>query len=151
MGKYEKLLIKNEHLDISETSFLPCFQNGMYIDGQIFIKQNLKNYHKHEILSEELAHHEITYGNITDQSNILNRKYELKARRLACENVISLQGLIDAFEFGVQNLHEMAIFFEVSKSFVQDCLEHYKKKYGLMVQYKNYDINFEPLTIYKKF
>ncbi|MDT0700292.1 ImmA/IrrE family metallo-endopeptidase [Staphylococcus chromogenes] len=149
--RYENLLIENSNIDVVETSSLPHFQSGLYYEGTIYIKENMSAYKKHETLAEEIAHHKITYGNILDQSKILNRKFENKAKRKAYESVISIQGIIDAYEHGVQNLHEMSIFFEVTESFVQECIKHYKNKYGLQVKYGDYLIRFEPLTIFKEF
>ncbi|GAB0321414.1 ImmA/IrrE family metallo-endopeptidase [Staphylococcus pseudintermedius] len=147
--RYEDLLIENENIDVVETSYLPYFQSGLYYEGTIYIKENMSDYKKHETLAEEIAHHKITYGNILDQSNMLNRKFELKARRLANESVISLQGLINAFNYGVQNIYDLALYFEVTKDFVLDTIQHYKQKYGLRTRYGNYIIEFEPLIIYK--
>ncbi|GAB0229956.1 ImmA/IrrE family metallo-endopeptidase [Staphylococcus pseudintermedius] len=147
--RYEDLLIENENIDVVETSYLPYFQSGLYYEGTIYIKENMSDYKKHETLAEEIAHHKITYGNILDQSNMLNRKFELKARRLANESVISLQGLINAFNYGVQNIYDLATYFEVTKDFVLDTIQHYKQKYGLRTRYGKYIIEFEPLTIYK--
>lgn len=149
MGKYEELLKQNDNISIIETNRLPEFQSGFYMDGKIFIKENISDYKKHEVLAEELAHHKITYGNILDQSDTLNRKFELKARRLANESVITLQGLINAFNYGVQNIYDLALYFEVTKDFVLDTIQHYKQKYGLRTRYGNYIIEFEPLIIYK--
>lgn len=149
--RYENLLIENSNIDVVETSSLPHFQSGLYYEGTIYIKENMSAYKKHETLAEEIAHHKITYGNILDQSKILNRKFENKAKRKAYESVISIQGIIDAYEHGVQNLHEMSLFFEVTESFVQECIKHYKNKYGLQVKYGDYLIRFEPLTIFKEF
>lgn len=149
--RYENLLIENSNIDVVETSSLPHFQSGLYYEGTIYIKENMSAYKKHETLAEEIAHHKITYGNILDQSIILNRKFENKAKRKAYESVISIQGIIDAYEYGVHNLHEMSIFFEVTESFVQECIKHYKNKYGLQVKYGDYLIRFEPLTIFKEF
>lgn len=132
-----------------ETSSLPHFQSGLYYEGTIYIKENMSAYKKHETLAEEIAHHKITYGNILDQSNMLNRKFELKARRLANESVITLQGLINAFNYGVQNIYDLATYFEVTKDFVLDAIQHYKQKYGLRTRYGKYIIEFEPLIIYK--
>lgn len=80
---------------------------------------------------------------------MLNRKLELKARRLANESVITLQGLIDAYHNGISNIHEMADFFEVNLDFIQECLKHYQMKYGLYTHYGDYIIRFDPLTINK--
>ncbi|EGQ3697079.1 ImmA/IrrE family metallo-endopeptidase [Staphylococcus pseudintermedius] len=147
--RYEDLLIENENIDVIETSSLPYFQSGLYYEGTIYIKENMSDYKKHETLAEEIAHHKITYGNILDQSDMLNRKFELKARRLANESVITLQGLINAFNYGVQNIYDLALYFEVTKDFVLDTVQHYKQKYGLRTRYGNYIIEFEPLIIYK--
>ncbi|EGQ3567239.1 ImmA/IrrE family metallo-endopeptidase [Staphylococcus pseudintermedius] len=147
--RYEDLLIENENIDVIETSSLPYFQSGLYYEGTIYIKENMSDYKKHETLAEEIAHHKITYGNILDQSDMLNRKFELKARRLANESVITLQGLINSFNYGVQNIYDLALYFEVTKDFVLDTVQHYKQKYGLRTRYGNYIIEFEPLIIYK--
>lgn len=98
-----------------ETSSLPHFQRGLYYEGAIYTKENMSVYKKHETLAEEIAHHKITYGNILDQSKILNRKFENYARRKAYESVISIQGIIDAYENGVHNLHEMSLFLRSQK------------------------------------
>ena len=66
-------------------------------------------------MSEELAHHEITYGNILNEQDIQNKKYELKARRLANEKIISLEGIIEAFLQGIHNLYELANFLKLQK------------------------------------
>ncbi|HEC2149826.1 TPA: ImmA/IrrE family metallo-endopeptidase [Staphylococcus delphini] len=149
MSKYEQLLIENQHLTIKDNVNLPYGYRGFYSDKVILIDEELSDYKKHEVLAEELAHHKITYGDILDQSNMLNRKFELKARRLANESVISLQGLINAFNYGVQNIHDLALYFEVTKDFVLDTIQHYKQKYGLRTRYGKYIIEFEPLIIYK--
>ncbi|ELD8098082.1 ImmA/IrrE family metallo-endopeptidase, partial [Staphylococcus pseudintermedius] len=135
MGKYEELLIQNNSIPIIETNRLPEFQSGLYINGQIFIKDDISTHQKHAVLAEEIAHYKYTYGNILDQSNMLNRKFELKARRLANESVITLQGLINAFNYGVQNIYDLATYFEVTKDFVLDAIQHYKQKYGLRTRY----------------
>ncbi|EHT7951077.1 TPA: ImmA/IrrE family metallo-endopeptidase [Staphylococcus pseudintermedius] len=149
MSKYEQLLIENQHIKIKDTVKLPYGYKGFYSDQVILIDDSLTEYKKHETLAEEIAHHKITYGNILDQSNMLNRKFELKARRLANESVITLQGLINAFNYGVQNIYDLALYFEVTKNFVLDTIQHYKQKYGLRTRYGKYIIEFEPLTIYK--
>ncbi|MDE9798932.1 ImmA/IrrE family metallo-endopeptidase [Staphylococcus delphini] len=149
MSKYEQLLIENQHLTIKDNVNLPYGYKGFYSDKVILIDEELSDYKKHEVLAEELAHHKITYGNILDQSNMLNRKFELKARRLANESVITLQGLINAFNYGVQNIHDLALYFEVTKDFVLDTIQHYKQKYGLRTHCGKYIIEFEPLIIYK--
>lgn len=147
--RYENLLIENSNIDVVETSSLPHFQSGLYYEGTIYIKENMSEYKKHETLAEEIAHHKITYGNILDQSKILNRKFEKKARRQAYESVISIQGIIDAYEHGVHNLHEMSLFFEVTEGFAKECIKHYSMKYGIGTHCGKYFITFEPLRVFR--
>lgn len=151
MTMYENLMIENSHIPISDCYQLGGGFKGIYANGAVLIDSDLSSYHKHEILAEEIAHYNYTYGNILNQKDMFNRKLELKARREAYESVITLQGIVDAFEYGVHNLHEMALFFEVSKSFVQETFEHYKNKYGLSVIHGDYLIQFDPLVIYIKY
>ena len=149
MGKYEELIYEYRHLNITETNILPSFQSGMYYNNEIYINTNRSEAVKLETLAEEIAHHKLTYGDITDQTKFNNRKFEGYARRYAMEQIISLQGIIDAFKNGCHNLYEIALFFEVSKSYVLDAIEHYKMKYGLSTYYKGYVIKFEPLQLFE--
>lgn len=149
MGRYEDLLIQNSHLHICDTFELPGMFKGFYDNGVILIDKNLSDAKKLEILSEELAHHEITYGNILNEQDIQNKKYELKARRLANEKLISLEGIIEAFLQGIHNLYELANFFEVTESFVLQSITHYKQKYGYSTRYGKYVIQFEPLRVFE--
>ncbi|MDH8783409.1 MULTISPECIES: ImmA/IrrE family metallo-endopeptidase [Bacillati] len=147
MGRYEDLLIQNSHLHICDTFELPGMFKGFYDNGVILIDKNLSDAKKLEILSEELAHHEITYGNILNEQDIQNKKYELKARRLAFEMLIDLDDLVRAHSEGIKNAYELSEFFEVTEQFIKDCLKHYKTKHGNKVKHDNYLITFEPLNV----
>ena len=149
MGKYEELIYEYRHLNITETNILPSFQSGMYYNNEIYINTNRSEAVKLETLAEEIAHHKLTYGDITDQTKFNNRKFEGYARRYAMEQIISLQGIVDAFKNDCHNLYEVSLFFEVSKSYVLDAIEHYKMKYGLSTYYKGYVIKFEPLQVFE--
>lgn len=149
MGKYDELVNKYKDLNIIETDMLPSFQSGMYFNNKIYINSNRSEAVKLETLAEELAHHKLTYGNITDPTQFNSRKFEGYARRYAMEYMISLKGIIDAFKYGCHNLYEMANFFEVSEGYVQDCIAHYKDKYGLSTLCGDYLIQFEPLRVFE--
>ncbi|MEQ7790713.1 ImmA/IrrE family metallo-endopeptidase [Staphylococcus nepalensis] len=149
MGSYEKLLSQYDDEIIIEETNLKKGLAGLYLGEVILIEKRLNSVNKLETLYEEIAHHLITYGDIRDQSKTLNRKFELKARRLGSELAISLEGLIDAFHHGVQNLYEMSQYFDVSEDYILNALNHYKMKYGLDVYYKGYVIKFEPLQVFE--
>lgn len=149
MGRYETLLIKQDAIPVIETNRLPSFQSGHYQNGEIYLKPTISTMRKHEILAEELAHHKLTWGDITDQSKFNNRKFEGYARRHAMEQVISLDGIIEVFKHNCHNLYEVANFFEVSEYFVQQCIANYKKRYGLSTLHNGYLIQFEPLRVFE--
>mgnify|MGYP002656487506 CR=1 FL=1 len=149
MGRYEELISKYNHLTIIETDMLPSFQSGMYFNNEIYINSNRSNAVKLETLAEEIAHHKLTYGDITDQTKFNNRKFEGYARRYAMEQIISLQEIVDAFKNDCHNLYEMANFFEVTECFVQQCIKHYKSKYGITTIHNGYLIQFEPLRVFE--
>lgn len=150
MAKYEELM--NDYHDqvyIDDTYSLCGRFKGIYDNGVILIDKHLPHPKKLEVLAEEIAHHKLTYGNITDQSIFNHRKFEGYARRHAMEQVISLNGIIEAFKHNCHNLYEMANFFEVSECFVQQCIANYKKRYGLSTLHNGYLIHFEPLRVFE--
>lgn len=149
MGLFEELCISNDWIEIEETNRLPKFQPGFYINGKIYINSNLSETRKAEVLYEELAHHKLTYGNILDQSKDINRKFENYARRYGYEAALPLRIIVEAYNYGVNNLYELAEYAQLSEEYVSDILEHYKSKYGIGTHYGDYSITFEPLRVYK--
>ncbi|EIT0991622.1 toxin [Staphylococcus pseudintermedius] len=147
MAKYEELMMRNSHIPISDNYKLKGNFKGIFANGAILIDKDLSNFQKHAVLAEEIAHYKYTYGDILDQSKMLNKKFELFARRKAYESVITLQGLIDAYNNGISNIYEMADFFEVNLGFIQESLNHYQMKYGLYTSFGGYIIEFSPLRI----
>ncbi|WP_294583009.1 ImmA/IrrE family metallo-endopeptidase [uncultured Staphylococcus sp.] len=149
MRKYEELASKNSDIDIIETDMLPEFQSGCYVNGAIYIKESIPLYKKHEVLHEELAHHELTYGNILDQSKYNHRKFENYARRRAFETACPLSKIINAYYEGIESLYELAEYLELTEKFLLNALEYYKQKYGLSVLHNHHLITFEPLKVYQ--
>lgn len=149
LSKYEQLLIENQHIKIKDHVKLPKGYDGFYSDVVILIDKDLSEREKHQTLHEELAHHKLTYGNILDQSQFNNRKFENYARRYSYEITVPLSGIVEAFKQGVHNLYELANFFEVTEGYVLDCIEHYKRKYGLSTFDGDYLIQFDPLRVFK--
>lgn len=149
MGLFEELCIKNDWIEIEETNRLPKFQSGFYINGKIYINSNLSETRKAEVLYEELAHHKLTYGNILDQSKDINRKFENYARRHGYEAALPLRIIVEAHNYGVSNLYELAQYVQLSEEHVLKILKHYANKYGIGTHYGDYSITFEPLRVFK--
>ncbi|MTV23766.1 ImmA/IrrE family metallo-endopeptidase [Staphylococcus delphini] len=148
MGRYEELLMECE-IEVKETNRLPKGFDGWYQNGKIFIRPTLPEREKLQTLHEEIAHHKLTYGNILDQKNFNNRKFENYARRYSYETSMPLSGIVEAFKQGVRNLYELANFFEITEGYALYCIEHYKKKYGLNTLIGDYLIEFEPLRVFE--
>ncbi|MDD7794835.1 ImmA/IrrE family metallo-endopeptidase [Clostridium sp. 'White wine YQ'] len=104
------------------------------------------------ILAEELGHYHKTVGNILDKTKIENVKQEKIARNWGYERLISLLDIIKAFNAGTRNLYEMSEYLNVTETFLNETITHYREKYGLMFEIEEYLIYFEPrLIIIKKF
>lgn len=152
MTNYEKLSIKAQKQDLKVVEVDLEANDGFYCDGYIFINKSLNDKEKYCVLAEELGHYETTYGNILDQNNINNVKQELKARRWGYKHIVTLEGIIEAFENNCLNEYEMAEYLGVTDEYFKECIEDYKKQYGLSCKLGKYYIVFEPrLGIYKNF
>ncbi|WP_213470940.1 ImmA/IrrE family metallo-endopeptidase [Staphylococcus caprae] len=148
MGRYEELLMQCE-IEVTETQRVPRGFDGWYQDNEIFIRPSLSETRKAEVLYEELAHHKLTYGNILDQSKWINRKFENYAKRHGYEAALPLRIIVEAHNYGVSSLYELADYVQLSEEHVLEILEHYKQKHGIGTHYGDYSITFEPLRVYK--
>lgn len=152
MTEYEKLLddadkqhvIVTEKFDLSDTRL-----KGLYCDAFIAIDKNLTEADKACVLAEELGHHATTYGNIIDQSSVMNRKQERRARVWAYYLMLQFEDIIQAYEHGCQSRYDIAEYLNISEEFLQDAINYYKDKYGAYIAYDNYFIYFEPLGVLK--
>lgn len=149
MSRYEQLLAENEHIKIKDTHSLPDGYSGFYKDGIILIDKDLSETRKAEVLYEELAHHKLTYGNILDQSKDINRKFENYARRHGYEAALPLRIIVEAHNYGVSSLYELADYVQLSEKYIVEILGHYKQKHGLTTRYGKYVIQFEPLRVFE--
>lgn len=104
---------------------------GLYVDGCVALSSDLQTTaQKNSILAEELAHHDLTVGDILDLGDPANRRQEQKARTLAYDRLIGLQGLDRAIKHGCKNRYEAAEFLEVTEHFLQEAIDRYKEIYG---------------------
>lgn len=138
MNKYEKQLQsavdKNvrviESYDMGNDPDHPPI-DGLYIDGCVALSSDLQTIaQKNTVLAEELAHHDLTVGDILDLGDPANRRQEQKARTLAYDRLIGLQGLDKAIKHGCKNRYEAAEFLEVTEQFLQEAIDRYKEIYG---------------------
>ncbi|MGN2336528.1 ImmA/IrrE family metallo-endopeptidase [Clostridium cagae] len=146
MTKYEKLLVKVEKLGIRvrEIDFQTNEECGYYHNNKILINSRLTEKQKHGVLAEELGHHVKTYGDITDQSELKNRKQELIARREGYKFIIEPLDLVYAYCHGCKNIYEIAEFYDITEKQLNDIILDFKNKYGIGKKFDKYFVRFEP-------
>lgn len=138
----EGLIVKEKPLQAS---------NGRIQGKRIAIRQDIETAtEKACVLAEELGHYYTTIGDIIDLSDAQNRKQERQARIWAYNKRIGLNGLINAYEHGCRNRHEVAEFLEVTEEFLEEAIEYYKEKYGVSVITNQHYILFIPNLIIGK-
>ncbi|WP_085829102.1 ImmA/IrrE family metallo-endopeptidase [Clostridium massiliodielmoense] len=146
MNDYENLLEEAHKLgttviEIDLGTDKPC---GKCVNNIIFINSKISIKDKYCILAEELGHYKLTVGNITDQSNVSNRKQELVARRWGNKKLVRLLDLIKCYKHGAKTRYEIAEFLGVTENFLQESIHYYRAKYGTCFVIDNYTIYFEP-------
>ena len=149
MTKYEQLTnfaYKNK-LDIIETNF-NSHSEGLCIGDVIALNQNLNIAKKTCVLAEELGHYFTTVGDIIDQTDVNNRKQEIKARKWGYCKLVNIEGLVEACKQGCRNINEIAEYLEVTEEFLQDALQYFKNKYGAYYTLGKYTIYFNDFGYY---
>lgn len=150
---YEQLLdyAHMKNVDVYE-GYMPKRIKGLYSNRVIKINKRLNTTaEKASVLAEELGHYHTTSGNILDQTLLINRKQELKARSWAYEKAVPISKIIDAHRLNITNLFELASYLGVTESFLEEALSRYKDKHGLSTMIDNYSICFEPLGVIEWF
>lgn len=147
LNNFEKLedFAEQSGVDIIPRHFESKRIKGLYCDRTIALNDSIRSYaEKTCVLAEELGHHQKTVGNILDQQNIVNRKQERRARLWAYDKLVSLFGIIEAYNAGCRNLYEMAEYLEITEEFLKESLDVYKSKYGTCVRTKEFILFFYP-------
>ncbi|MDT2295577.1 ImmA/IrrE family metallo-endopeptidase [Paenibacillus larvae] len=141
MTPYEQLLEEAVSYDITviEKHFVSKAK-GLLKGNKAGIRKDMSTVEKKCTLAEEMIHYLITVGNILDQSDILNRKQELRARQLTYEKLIPLSAIVQAHQSGVRGRFEIAEYLEVTEEFLQATINRYRDKYGISVSIDNFII-----------
>lgn len=122
---------------------------GLYSDGVILIdKRIVIATEKICILAEEMGHYHTSTGDILDQTDVRNRKQELRARQWAYQCLIPLDRIVQAHHARISGRYDLAEFLEVTEEFLQSAIDRYTEKYGLSVKVdEKYTIFFDPLGV----
>lgn len=148
--KYENLLdeASSDGICVIENADFKSKAEGLINGDVIGISKRVRSFKKRAcILAEELGHFYTTSGDIINQSTVSNRKQEMHARLWAYNNLIGLSGIISAYKYGCQSVHETAEYLDVTEDFLLEAINCYKNKYGICATVDNYVIYFEPVTV----
>lgn len=146
MTNYEKLLItaSKKGITVLELDLGTDKKCGKLLDDFIIINRNMTETYKREILAEEIGHYNTSYGHISNQNNIINRKQELNARRNGYKYLADPHDVIDAIKSGVHDMYSLAEYFFISIELLADIIEDWKKQYGLGVSLGEYYLQLNP-------
>lgn len=145
MDRYEILLDVAECRNLTVKEVPLIMYDGLARGSTIGIRSTITTHaQKADVLAEEIAHSRLTVGDILDQSVTENRKQEHRARALAYDMRIGLDGIVGAYNAGCVTAFEMADYLGTTEKFLCDALEHYRQVYGESVKYNGYLVSFEP-------
>ena len=144
-------LIEAENIELIEDD-IPGRVKGLYFDNIIVLHKRIDTQsEKNCILAEELGHYFTSNGIQLNQSSNETIKQEYQALRWATKQMLDPIRLIDAFKAGVNSRWELSQFLDVTETFIENALIHFKKLHGDSLAINEYIIHFDPLWIYKSF
>lgn len=149
---YEELqdVACKDGIDVIELRFKSNNIKGLYCNGVVAVNKDIETQkEKSCVLAEEIGHHCTSSGDILDQTDIMNRKQEYRARLYGYNLKVGLTGLISAYEEGCRNLYEMAEYLDVTEEYLRNVINCYHAKYGQYTIVDNYVIYFEPFAVMK--
>lgn len=149
---YEELqdVACKDGIDVIERRFKSNNIKGLYCNGVVAVNKDIETQkEKSCVLAEEIGHHCTSSGDILDQTDIMNRKQEYRARLYGYNLKVGLTGLISAYEEGCRNLYEMAEYLDVTEEYLRNVINCYHAKYGQYTIVDNYVIYFEPFAVMK--
>lgn len=119
--------------------------DGLIQGRNVAIRRSLRtSREKSCVLAEEVAHHLVNVGDLTNYNDANSWKQEQKGRTLAYHILIQPQDIISAYEAGCRNRYELAEHLDVTEEFLTDAIERFRQIYGAYFQYGRYIIVFEP-------
>ena len=149
MFRYERLMDVHSDIDFKEVSFLPPKLDGLLAGRTIYLRDELAPHEKNAILGEEIGHYYTIDSKITDYTDMYQYKNEIRGRRVGYEINVPIKSLIECFELGMNNVHEVAEHLELPTYYVWNVLKYYEVKYSNEVECAGYKIIFNPLVIRK--
>ena len=93
---------------------------GRICGNRIAIKEDLTQTEKADALEEEIAHYDLTVGNILSLTDENARKQEYKARKLAYSRSIGKAGIKRAIKHGCRTYYDAAEYLGVTEGVLRE-------------------------------
>ena len=137
MSSFEELqqIAADKGIDVVDWDFESNKIQGLYCDNVIAINKNISSsIAKACVLEEEIAHHDLTVGDIIIESIPQNCRQEQKARMLAFIRRVNLW----------DSISDIAEYMDVTEEFLVAAIERYRQKYGSYVQVDDDTLLLDP-------
>lgn len=129
-------IIENEKIDILNYNWTNTKARIFEIGNSYYIaldyKQISNTIEEKEILAEELGHYYCNALYYLNSDKIQKDKCEYRAMKWAYSILIPLQKLKEKLIQGL-NLYELADYFNVDYNYMNNCINFYTEKYGILV------------------
>nr|WP_269160908.1 ImmA/IrrE family metallo-endopeptidase [Enterococcus sp. BWB1-3] len=116
--------------------------DGFYCNNVIYIEKTLSSIDKYETLLEEYGHYKTSSGIILDLKKQTNRQQETLAFSHSLGAWITIEDILDCYEQGMKYYWEVAEYLGLSSEFLYNLVQEVQRRYGLIIEYKNYVIKF---------
>ncbi len=129
----EKLydIVEKENISIFENDWSSTLARIFEIDENYVIalaKKNIENsLQEKEILAEELGHYYCNALYYLNDSPTQKAKCEYRAKKWAYFALVPLQILKQKLVDGINNIYELADYFNVEPKYMNDCIDFYKE------------------------
>lgn len=129
-------IAENEKIDILNYKWTNTKARIFEIDNNYYIgldKKQIKDTKEEtEILAEELGHYYCNALYYLNSDKTIRDKCEYRAMKWAYSVLVPLQKLKEKIIQGL-NLYDLADYFNVDCNYMNDCINFYTEKYGILV------------------
>lgn len=133
MYTVEKLydIADKEKISIFENNWSFAMARIFEIDENYVIalaKNNIQNsLQEKEVLAEELGHYYCNALYYLNDNPIQKNKCEYRAKKWAYSMLVPVQALKQKLSDGINNIYDLADYFNVEPKYMNDCIDFYKE------------------------
>ncbi len=128
-------IAENEHIEVLNYKWTNTKARIFELNNNYYIgldnNQIDSNIEEKEVLAEELGHYYTNTLYFLDSDKILKDKCEYRAMKWAYFVLVPLQKLKEKIKQGL-NLYDLADYFDVDCKYMNDCIDFYTEKYGIL-------------------